>query len=93
MKKKYLVPAAAAAVLLLLTAALLWYGRSRPFRAVFPLSGSVEVSCQAQWTPEEGQGCARDLTGEQTSRVLGALKEQQLRRRYGDLMPLSLIHI
>lgn len=43
MKKKYLVPAAAAAVLLLLTAALLWYGRSRPFRAVFPLSGSVEV--------------------------------------------------
>lgn len=62
MKKKYLVPAAAAAVLLLLTAALLWYGRSRPFRAVFPLSGSVEVSCQAQWTPEEGQGCARDLT-------------------------------
>lgn len=87
MKKKYLVPAAAAAVLLLLTAALLWYGRSRPFRAVFPLSGSVEVSCQAQWTPEEGQGCARDLTGEQTSRVLGALKEQQLRRRYGDLMP------
>ena len=88
MKKKYLVPAAAAAAaLVLLAAALLWYGRSRSFRAVFPLSGSVEVSCRAQWTPEEGQGYARDLTGEQTSQVLGALKEQQLRRRYGDLLP------
>lgn len=63
MKKKYLVPAAAAAAaLVLLAAALLWYGRSRSFRAVFPLSGSVEVSCRAQWTPEEGQGYARDLT-------------------------------
>ena len=48
------------ASLVLLAAALLWYGRSRSFRAVFPLSGSVEVSCRAQWTPEEGQGYARD---------------------------------
>lgn len=88
MKKKYLVPAAAAAAALaLLAAALLWYGRSRAFRAVFPLSGSVEVACQAQWTPEKGQGYARDLTGEQTGQVLGALKGQQLRRRYGDLLP------
>lgn len=88
MKKKYLVPAAAAAAALaLLAAALLWYGRSRAFRAVFPLSGSVGVACQAQWTPEKGQGYARDLTGEQTGQVLGALKGQQLRRRYGDLLP------
>lgn len=88
MKKKYLVPAAAAgAALALLAAALLWYGRSREFRAVFPLSGSVEVSCQAQWTPAEGQGCARDLTGAQTRQVLDALKGQRLRRRYGDLLP------
>jgi hypothetical protein len=88
MKKKYLVPAAAAAAALaLLAAALLWYGRSRAFRTVFPLSGAVDVSCQAQWTPVEGQGYARDLTSEQTSRVLGVLKGQQLRRRYGDLLP------
>lgn len=88
MKKKYLVPAAAAAAALgLLSAALLWYGRSQAFRAVFPLSGSVEVSCQAQWTPEAGQGYARNLTREQASQVLGALKEQQFRRRYGDLLP------
>lgn len=88
MKKKYLVPAAAAAAALgLLSAALLWYGRSQAFRAVFPLSGSVEVSCQAQWTPEAGQGYARNLTREQASQVLGALKGQQLRRRYGDLLP------
>ncbi|MBS6533976.1 MAG: hypothetical protein KH338_10175 [Oscillospiraceae bacterium] len=88
MKKKYLAPAAAAAAALgLLAAALLWYGRSQAFRAVFPLSGSVEVSCQAQWTPEDGQGYAKNLTGEQVGQVLGALKGQQFRRRYGDLLP------
>ena len=72
-------------MLLLLTAALLWVGGAT-FRAVFlcpalggVLSGPVDAGGGTGLCPGPDRGA--DQPG------AGALKEQQLRRRYGDLMP------